>query len=108
MGAKGFSGVGINETLIAAQVPKGAFDHYFGSREALGEAILADHLAEPALKYAERLMNYWRKWQSTQGGIDYQRKCLPVKLANGLLMTSQNPASSGPAAERLLERLANR
>jgi TetR/AcrR family transcriptional repressor of nem operon len=26
-------------------------------------------------------MNYWRKWQATQGSIDYQRKCLAVKLA---------------------------
>ena len=26
-------------------------------------------------------MNYWRKWQATQGSIDYHRKCLAVKLA---------------------------
>ena len=26
-------------------------------------------------------MNYWGKWQATQGSIDYQRKCLAVKLA---------------------------
>ena len=26
-------------------------------------------------------MNYWRKWQATQGSIDDQRKCLAVKLA---------------------------
>ncbi len=32
----------------------------------------------------------------------------PYVLADGLLITGQNPASSGPAAERLLERLANR
>ena len=32
----------------------------------------------------------------------------PYVLADGLLITRQNPASSGPAAERLLERLANR
>ena len=92
VGAKGFSGVGINEILVAAGVPKGSFYHYFGSKEAFGEALLADYfeayladidttLAEPDLSHAERLMNYWRKWQATQGSIDYQRKCLAVKLA---------------------------
>ncbi|MBN4096013.1 TetR/AcrR family transcriptional regulator [Methylobacterium sp. OT2] len=92
VGAKGFSGVGLNEILVAAGVPKGSFYHYFGSKEAFGEALLEDYfedyladidatLAEPGLNHAERLMNYWRKWQATQGSIDYQRKCLAVKLA---------------------------
>ncbi|WCS28571.1 TetR/AcrR family transcriptional regulator (plasmid) [Methylobacterium sp. NMS14P] len=92
VGAKGFSGVGLNEILAAAGVPKGSFYHYFGSKEAFGEALLEDYfedyladidatLAEPGLNHAERLMNYWRKWQATQGSIDYQRKCLAVKLA---------------------------
>lgn len=92
VGAKGFSGVGLNEILATAGVPKGSFYHYFGSKEAFGEALLADYfesyladldttLAEPGLSHAERLMNYWRKWQATQGSIDDQRKCLAVKLA---------------------------
>ena len=92
VGAKGFFGVGLNEILAAAGVPKGSFYHYFGSKEAFGEALLEDYfedyladidatLAEPGLNHAERLMNYWRKWQATQGSIDYQRKCLAVKLA---------------------------
>ncbi|KMO40389.1 TetR family transcriptional regulator [Methylobacterium variabile] len=92
VGAKGFSGVGLNEILAAAGVPKGSFYHYFGSKEAFGEALLTGYfedyladidatLAEPGLSEAERLMNYWRKWQATQGSIDYQRKCLAVKLA---------------------------
>lgn len=92
VGAKGFSGVGLNEILAAAGVPKGSFYHYFSSKEAFGEALLADYfeeyladidatLAEAGLSHAERLMNYWRKWQATQGSIDYQRKCLAVKLA---------------------------
>jgi TetR/AcrR family transcriptional repressor of nem operon len=76
VGAKGFSGVGLNEILAAAGVPKGSFYHF--------EAYLADidmTLAESRLSHAERLMNYWRKWQATQGSIDDQRKCLAVKLA---------------------------
>ena len=31
----------------------------------------------------------------------------PYVVSDGLLITGQNPASSGPAAERLIERLAN-
>ena len=37
---KGFSGVGINEILATVGVPKGSFYHYFGSKEAFGEAML--------------------------------------------------------------------
>lgn len=92
VGAKGFSGVGLNEILASAGVPKGSFYHYFTSKEAFGEALLAEYfqdyladldatLAEPGLTYADRLMNYWQKWRATQGSIDYQRKCLAVKLA---------------------------
>ena len=92
VGAKGFSGVGLNEILAAAGVPKGSFYHYFGSKEAFGQALLEDYFAdyladidttfaEPGLSHAECLMNYWRKWQATQGSIDHQRKCLAVKLA---------------------------
>ena len=92
VGAKGFSGVGLNEILLAARVPKGSFYHYFGSKEAFGEALLANYftayladidvtLAEPGRSHAERLMAYWCKWKATQGSVDHQRKCLAVKLA---------------------------
>ena len=91
VGAKGFSGVGLNEILTAAKVPKGSFYHYFGSKDAFGEALLesyfADYLAEldatldaPGLTMAQRLMNYWRNWQDTQSFSDCQGRCLAVKL----------------------------
>ncbi len=61
-------------------MPKGSFYHYFASKEAFGEALLADYfeeyladidatLAEPGHSHAERLMTYWRKWQATQGAL---------------------------------------
>ena len=92
MAAKGFSAVGLNEILASAGVPKGSFYHYFGSKDAFGEALLkayfADYLAdldatlaEPGLTHAQRLMNYWRRWRDTQGSFDCQGKCLAVKLA---------------------------
>jgi len=90
MAAKGFSAVGLNEILTAAGVPKGSFYHYFGSKDAYGEALLEsyfeDYLADLDESLArlgtmaERLMNYWRHWQETQSYFDYQGKCLAVKL----------------------------
>lgn len=91
MAAKGYSAVGLNEILAAAGVPKGSFYHYFGSKDAFGEAMLesyfADYLAEldqvlalPDLTSAQRLMQYWANWQATQSFHDCQGKCLAVKL----------------------------
>jgi len=88
---KGFSAVGINEILTAAGVPKGSFYHYFGSKDAFGEALLdhyfEDYLAEldatlsqPGLNMAERLMSYWQGWRDAQSFQHCQGKCLAVKL----------------------------
>ncbi|RCG28483.1 TetR/AcrR family transcriptional regulator [Streptomyces diacarni] len=91
MARKGFSAVGINEVLSAAGVPKGSFYHFFGSKDAFGEAMirayftdyLADMdrtLAEPDLTSAQRLTNYWQNWYETQSVDECQGKCLVVKL----------------------------
>lgn len=91
MAGKGFSAVGLNEILTAAGIPKGSFYHYFGSKDAFGEALLESYfeeyladldatLREPGLSMAQRLMNYWMGWQETQSFFDCQGKCLAVKL----------------------------
>jgi len=91
MAGKGFSAVGLNEILTAAGVPKGSFYHYFGSKDAFGEALLEDYfeayladldetLRLPGLTMAQRLMRYWEQWQATQSFFDCQGKCLAVKL----------------------------
>ena len=88
---KGFAAVGINEILTAAGVPKGSFYHFFGSKDAFGEAVMRsyytdyladmDHiLAEPGLSAAQRLMNYWQYWRDMQSANECQGKCLTVKL----------------------------
>lgn len=89
---RGFSAVGLNEILKAAGVPKGSFYHYFGSKEAFGEALLEDYftgyltqleecLSQPGASNAERLANYWTNWRNTQHHGDPSGKCLAVKLA---------------------------
>lgn len=91
MAGKGYSAVGLNEILTAARVPKGSFYHYFGSKDAFGEAMLQayfdEYLAEidrtmatPGLTMAQRLMRYWASWQQAQSFQDCQGKCLAVKL----------------------------
>lgn len=91
MAGKGFSAVGLTEILAAASVPKGSFYHYFGSKDAFGEALLDDYfdsylaeldetLREPGLTTAQRLVNYFLRWQATQSFLDCQGRCLAVKL----------------------------
>ena len=92
MAGKGYSAVGLNEILTGAGVPKGSFYHYFGSKDAFGEALLNDYfedyladidvtLAQPGLNMAERLLSYFQVWQQTQSFFDCQGKCLAVKMA---------------------------
>ena len=92
MAARGFSAVGLNDILTGAGVPKGSFYHYFGSKDAFGEAMLeayfADYLAAldvilqaPGRSGAARLMAYFDQWRDTQSFADCQGKCLAVKMA---------------------------
>lgn len=91
MGAKGFSAVGLNEVLTAAGVPKGSFYHYFGSKEAFGQALLEDYFAayladmERIFRHsgqskALQLEAYFHAWKDNQSFEDCQGKCLAVKL----------------------------
>lgn len=92
MVVKGFSAVGLNEILASASVPKGSFYHYFGSKDAFGDAMLKAYfeqyhadidaiLADPTLTYAGRLLAYFQAWRDAQGGFNCKGKCLAVKLA---------------------------
>jgi TetR/AcrR family transcriptional repressor of nem operon len=88
---KGFSAVGLNELLRAAEVPKGSFYYYFKSKESFGEALLDSYfesyqirlqalLSVEHLSGAERLMSYWQIWLDSQSNDDVDDKCLVVKL----------------------------
>ncbi|MEN5152478.1 TetR/AcrR family transcriptional regulator [Pseudomonas orientalis] len=91
VGAKGFSAVGLNEILQAAEVPKGSFYHYFTSKDAFGVVLLDtyfDHYIEgmqqlfsqPAVSHYARLMRYWQGWIDNHTGCTDAGKCLAVKL----------------------------
>ncbi|AZE94297.1 Transcriptional regulator, AcrR family [Pseudomonas orientalis] len=91
VGAKGFSAVGLNEILQAAEVPKGSFYHYFTSKDAFGVVLLDtyfDHYIEgmqqlfsqPGLSHYARLMRYWQGWIDNHTGCTDAGKCLAVKL----------------------------
>lgn len=89
---RGYSAVGLNEILAAADVPKGSFYYYFKSKEAFGEALLESYFEEylasmdnmfsnAKLKTDERLIAYWQNWMESQETFDCRGKCLTVKLA---------------------------
>jgi TetR/AcrR family transcriptional repressor of nem operon len=91
VGAKGFSAVGLNEILQAADVPKGSFYHYFHSKDAFGVVLLDtyfDHYVQgmaqlfdaPGLSQHAKLMRYWQCWIDNQIGCTDAGKCLAVKL----------------------------
>jgi len=118
MSGKGYSAVGLNEILTEAKVPKGSFYHYFGSKDAFGEAMLAQYFddyladidatfAETGLTMAHRLMNYFDQWRANQSFLDCQGKCLAVKLAAEVADLSEamrKVLESGTAA--IIARLA--
>jgi len=119
MSGKGFSAVGLNEILTEAKVPKGSFYHYFGSKDAFGEALLANYfddylaaldviLAQPGLTMAARLTNYFDLWRANQSFLDCQGKCLAVKLAAEVADLSESMRAvlnSGTAS--IISRLAS-
>ncbi|HEX6590554.1 MAG TPA: TetR/AcrR family transcriptional regulator [Moraxellaceae bacterium] len=88
---KGFAAVGLAEILAEAGVPKGSFYHYFKSKEAFGADMLARYfrnyagqcqslLSRPGATARERLLDYYKRWASHEGG-NCQQACLAVKLS---------------------------
>jgi TetR/AcrR family transcriptional repressor of nem operon len=89
---KGFSAVGLNQILTAANVPKGSFYHYFKSKDAFGAALLEDYFSSYLLRLdavlqsgsgtaLERLLSYLRAWRDSQSDDAPGGKCLVVKLS---------------------------
>jgi TetR/AcrR family transcriptional repressor of nem operon len=89
---KGFVAVGLNEILTTAEIPKGSFYHYFGSKESFGSELLQQYVADYAMRLdalfgqsgvngRDKLLSYWAAWQQEQLDRDGGEKCLVVKLS---------------------------
>jgi len=88
---RGFAGIGLNELLKTASVPKGSFYYYFASKEDFGCKLLEQYLSQYLIRLDEllnadgadaraRLMHYWSLWISTQTSGDARAQCLIVKI----------------------------
>ncbi len=114
---KGFAGVGLNEILTAADVPKGSFYHYFKSKELFGEALLADYvqqyrvdmdtlLSRPGKTAAEALMTYWASWFADSSETSCGCRCLVVKLSSEVAdMSEPMRTALRDGTSRIIERL---
>ncbi len=91
MSHKGYAAVGLNEVLSEAGVPKGSFYHYFGSKDAFGQAMMQGYFieyladmdrifADRTVTAADRLFAYLRHWSDTETLADGLGRCLAVKL----------------------------
>jgi TetR/AcrR family transcriptional repressor of nem operon len=89
---QGYTGVGLNALLKAADVPKGSFYHYFPSKEAYGCALLEDFveqyrkdlgatLLDTSQHARARFFGYFAGWLQKQTGPALQDRCLVVKLS---------------------------
>ncbi|MCP3055431.1 TetR/AcrR family transcriptional regulator [Aurantimonas marianensis] len=89
---RGFTAVGLQELLKAAEVPKGSFYHYFPSKEAYGCALLESFvkgykadltqtLDNGALSARDRLLAYFSDWRLKQCSPRAEDRCLVVKLS---------------------------
>lgn len=117
---KGFAGVGLNEILTAAAVPKGSFYHYFKSKELFGEALLADYVAQYLVHMdgllgqagkpaAQCLMAYWDSWFSdaTESADSCNCRCLVVKLSSEVAdMSEPMRVALRDGTDHIIARLA--
>lgn len=114
---KGFTAVGLSEVLAAAQVPKGSFYHYFGSKEAFGEAVLEVYFAEYLGRMdallaqpgtgAQRVIAFFKDWLDSQTGEESQSRCPVVKLGAEVSDLSESMRAALARGTRgVIDRLA--
>lgn len=97
----GYAGVGLNQLLTAANVPKGSFYHYFPSKEAYGCALLEEFIAQYRASLAEtlndptrnahdRFLAYFEGWKQHQTSPNPEERCLVVRLSAEVADLSEN------------------
>ncbi len=116
---KGFSGVGLSEILAAADIPKGSFYHYFGSKEQYGRELIEHYVAGYLDRLAEvlearhggnareRLLTYWGNWLESQCCQHVEQRCLVVKLSAEVADLSEDMRQAlHEGTQRFIERIA--
>lgn len=93
----GYNATGIDAVLKQAEVPKGSFYHYFGSKEEFGLAVI-DHFAE---RYEQRLDTFLNDEEVTP------LNRLRNYLDNGLAHLAQNQCTRGCLIGNLGQELAD-
>lgn len=86
----GFSAVGLSTLLKESGVPKGSFYYYFPSKEAFGQALLEDYVADYQARLdalmglngtaADKLMAFCGAWLDQERQAGLVSTCLVVKL----------------------------
>jgi TetR/AcrR family transcriptional regulator, transcriptional repressor for nem operon len=86
----GFGAVGLARILKESDVPKGSFYYYFPSKEAFGQALLADYVTDylgrvDALSNGpgsahDKLIAFWSAWLTHAEAEGIASQCLVVKL----------------------------
>lgn len=98
--AKSYNGVGLNEILNDAGVPKGSFYHFFKSKEELGVAVIENSFVENTQKLREalqssekspltRLEDYFVRARDEINSRELRQECLICKLALELSSLSE-------------------
>lgn len=89
---RGFTGMGLNELLKTAEVPKGSFYHYFRSKEAFGVVMLERYYARSLQQlavyfensegsYRDRILAYYNGMLEQYSSSGHINGCLTVKLS---------------------------
>lgn len=103
---RGFTGMGLNELLKTADVPKGSFYHYFRSKEAFGVSMLERHYAcyldtlrahfgQHTGTHRDRLLAWYEQNLRQFSHGDTPCSCLTVKLSAEVCDLSEDMRTAG-------------
>ena len=86
----GFGAVGLARILKESDVPKGSFYYYFPSKDAFGQALLHDYVADYLARIDtlcsgagsahDKLTAFWSAWLAHADSEGIANQCLVVKL----------------------------
>lgn len=98
---KGYSSVGIDEILRIVAVPKGSFYHYFSSKEAFGQVLIAEYsnyfarkldscFLDIACSPLQRLRNFVEDAKQGMAKHHFRRGCLVGNLGQEMAVLPES------------------